>query len=82
MHMMEEFNFFLRLQMNHYQDEIFFNQRKYVKEPLNNCNLDSSKNANTLMVLNCKLDMGTSGRLVPEKVYRGAIEFLLKLATS
>nr|GEU29333.1 retrovirus-related Pol polyprotein from transposon TNT 1-94 [Tanacetum cinerariifolium] len=43
MSMMEELNFFLGLQIKQMEDEIFFNQSKYIKETLKKFKLEDSK---------------------------------------
>nr|GEV41165.1 retrovirus-related Pol polyprotein from transposon TNT 1-94 [Tanacetum cinerariifolium] len=55
MTMMRELNFFLGLQIKQIEDEIFFNQSKYIKEMLNKFGLEDSKSAKTSMSTEIKL---------------------------
>ncbi|GJW27455.1 retrovirus-related pol polyprotein from transposon TNT 1-94 [Tanacetum coccineum] len=55
MSMMGELNFFLGLQMKQMEDEIFFNQSKYIKEMLKKLRLEDSKPTKTLTSTEIKL---------------------------
>nr|GEV60882.1 retrovirus-related Pol polyprotein from transposon TNT 1-94 [Tanacetum cinerariifolium] len=55
MSMMEELNFFLGLQIKQIEDEIFFNQSKYIKEMLKKFRLEDSKPTKTPMWIEIKL---------------------------
>ncbi|GJZ50839.1 retrovirus-related pol polyprotein from transposon TNT 1-94 [Tanacetum coccineum] len=55
MSMMGELNFFLGLQIKHMEDEIFFNQSKYIKEMLKKFGLKDSKPTKTPMSTEIKL---------------------------
>ncbi|GKB73135.1 retrovirus-related pol polyprotein from transposon TNT 1-94 [Tanacetum coccineum] len=55
MSMMEELNFFLGLQIKQMEDEIFFNQSKYIKEMLKKFGLEDSKPTKTPMSTEIKL---------------------------
>ncbi|GJR98927.1 retrovirus-related pol polyprotein from transposon TNT 1-94 [Tanacetum coccineum] len=55
MSMMGELNFFLRLQIKQMEDEIFFNQSKYIKEMLKKFGLEDSKPTKTPMSTEIKL---------------------------
>nr|GEV66150.1 retrovirus-related Pol polyprotein from transposon TNT 1-94 [Tanacetum cinerariifolium] len=55
MSMMGELNFFLGLQIKQMEDDIFFNQSKYIKEMLNKFSLEDSKPMKTPMSSDTKL---------------------------
>ncbi|GKC57110.1 copia protein [Tanacetum coccineum] len=55
MNMMGELNFFLGLQIKQMEDEIFFNQSKYIKEMLKKFGLEDSKPTKTPMSTEIKL---------------------------
>ncbi|GJS94943.1 copia protein [Tanacetum coccineum] len=55
MSMMGELNFFLGLQIKQMEDEIFFNQSKYIKEMLKKFGLEDSKPTKTPMSTEIKL---------------------------
>ncbi|GKC26536.1 retrovirus-related pol polyprotein from transposon TNT 1-94 [Tanacetum coccineum] len=55
MSMMGELNFFLGLQIKKMEDDIFFNQSKYIKEILKKFGLEDSKSMKTLMSSDTKL---------------------------
>ncbi|GJX78282.1 retrovirus-related pol polyprotein from transposon TNT 1-94 [Tanacetum coccineum] len=55
MSMMGELNFFLGLQIKQMEDEIFFNQSKYIKEMLKKFGLEDSKPTKTSMSMEIKL---------------------------
>ncbi|GJW71197.1 retrovirus-related pol polyprotein from transposon TNT 1-94 [Tanacetum coccineum] len=55
MSMMGELNFFLGLQIKQMEDDIFFNQSKYIKEMLKKFGLEDSKPMKTLMSSDTKL---------------------------
>nr|GEZ60139.1 retrovirus-related Pol polyprotein from transposon TNT 1-94 [Tanacetum cinerariifolium] len=55
MSMMGELNFFLGLQIKQMEDEIFFNQSKYIKEMLKKFGLEDSKPTKTPMSMEIKL---------------------------
>ncbi|GJR17343.1 retrovirus-related pol polyprotein from transposon TNT 1-94 [Tanacetum coccineum] len=55
MSMMGELNFFLGLQIKQMEDEIFFNQSKYIKEMLKKFGFEDSKPTKTSMSTEIKL---------------------------
>nr|GEU92460.1 uncharacterized mitochondrial protein AtMg00810-like [Tanacetum cinerariifolium] len=61
MSMMGELNFFFRLQIKQLEDDIFFNQSKYIKEMLKKFGLEDSKPMKTPMSLDMKLTKDKEG---------------------
>ncbi|GJY29025.1 retrovirus-related pol polyprotein from transposon TNT 1-94 [Tanacetum coccineum] len=80
--MMGELNFFLGLQIKQFDDEIFFNQSKYVKEMLNKFGLEESKPIKTPMSSKTKLTGDEDGEPIDDTKYRGMIGSLLYLTAS
>ncbi|GJS92613.1 retrovirus-related pol polyprotein from transposon TNT 1-94 [Tanacetum coccineum] len=73
MSMMGELNFFLGLQIKQLDDEIFFNQSKYIKKMLKKFRLEDSKPINTSMATETKLMRDEEGESVDNTKYRGMI---------
>ncbi|GJU24150.1 retrovirus-related pol polyprotein from transposon TNT 1-94 [Tanacetum coccineum] len=73
MSMMGELNFFLGLQIKQLEDEIFFNQSKYVKEMLKKFGLEDSKPIKTPMASETKLTRDEDGEPIDDTKYRGMI---------
>ncbi|GJX62126.1 retrovirus-related pol polyprotein from transposon TNT 1-94 [Tanacetum coccineum] len=82
MSMMGELNFFLGLQIKQLEDEIFFNQSKYVKEMLKKFGLEDSKPIKTPMASETKLTRDEDGEPIDDTKYRGMIGSLLYLTAS
>ncbi|GKA02554.1 retrovirus-related pol polyprotein from transposon TNT 1-94, partial [Tanacetum coccineum] len=82
MSMMGELNFFLRLQIKQLEDDIFFNQYKYIKEMLKKFDLEDSKPIKTPMSSETKLTRDEDGESVDDIKYRGMIGSLLYLTAS
>nr|GEZ29819.1 retrovirus-related Pol polyprotein from transposon TNT 1-94 [Tanacetum cinerariifolium] len=82
MSMMGELNFFLVLQIKKIEDDIFFNQSKYIKEMLKKFGLEDSKPMKTPMSSDTKLTKDEEGESVDSTKYRGMIGSLLYLTTS
>ncbi|GJS43273.1 retrovirus-related pol polyprotein from transposon TNT 1-94 [Tanacetum coccineum] len=82
MSMMGELNFFLGLQIKQLEDDIFFNQCKYIKEMLNKFGLEDSKPIKTPMLSETKLTQDEDGESVNDTKYRGMIGSLLYLTAS
>ncbi|GJX21769.1 retrovirus-related pol polyprotein from transposon TNT 1-94 [Tanacetum coccineum] len=82
MSMMGELNFFLGLQLKQLEDDIFFNQSKYIKEMLKKFGLKDSKPMKTPMSTETKLTKDEEGGSVDNTKYRGMIGSLLYLTTS
>nr|GEX06710.1 copia protein [Tanacetum cinerariifolium] len=80
MSMMGELNYFLGLQIKQLDDEIFFNQSKYVKEMLKKFGLEDSKPIKTPMASETKLTR--DGEPIDDTKYRGMIGSLLYLTVS
>ncbi|GKF11810.1 retrovirus-related pol polyprotein from transposon TNT 1-94 [Tanacetum coccineum] len=77
MSMMGELNFFLGLQIKQMEDNIFYNQSKYIKEMLKKFSLEDSKPMKTLMFSDTKLTKHEECELVDSTKYRGMIGCLL-----
>ncbi|GJR72416.1 retrovirus-related pol polyprotein from transposon TNT 1-94 [Tanacetum coccineum] len=73
MSMMGELNFFLGLQIKQMEDDIFFNQYKYIKEMLKKFGLEESKPMKTPMSSNTKLTKDEECESVDSTKYRGVI---------
>ncbi|GJQ98767.1 retrovirus-related pol polyprotein from transposon TNT 1-94 [Tanacetum coccineum] len=73
MSMMGELNFFLGLQIKQLDDEIFFNQSKYIKEMLKKFGLEDSKPIKTPMSTETKLTRVEEGESIDNTKYRGMI---------
>ncbi|GJU13317.1 retrovirus-related pol polyprotein from transposon TNT 1-94 [Tanacetum coccineum] len=82
MSMMGELNFFLGLQIKQFDDGIFFNQSKYVKEMLKKFGLEDSKPIKTPMSSETKLTRDEDGEPINDTKYRGMIGSLLYLMAS
>ncbi|GKD83834.1 retrovirus-related pol polyprotein from transposon TNT 1-94 [Tanacetum coccineum] len=70
MSMIGELNFFLGLQVNQMEDEIFFNQSKYIKEMLKKFGLEDSKPTKTPMSTEIKLTKDDEADFVDNSKYR------------
>nr|GEW83860.1 hypothetical protein [Tanacetum cinerariifolium] len=70
MSMMGELNFFLGLQIKQIENEIFFNQSKYIKEMLKKFGLEDSKPTKTLMSTEIKLTKDDEADSVGSYKYR------------
>ncbi|GJS04118.1 retrovirus-related pol polyprotein from transposon TNT 1-94 [Tanacetum coccineum] len=66
-------NFFLGLQIKQMEDEIFFNQSKYIKEMLKKLGLEDSKPTKTPMSTEIKLTKDDEANSVDITKYRGEI---------
>ncbi|GJX14748.1 hypothetical protein Tco_0206506 [Tanacetum coccineum] len=75
-------NFFLGLQIKQMEDEIFFNQSKYIKEMLKKFGLEDSKPTKTPMLTKIKLTKDDEANSVDSSKYRGMIGSLLYLTAS
>ncbi|GJV58340.1 retrovirus-related pol polyprotein from transposon TNT 1-94 [Tanacetum coccineum] len=82
MSMMSELNFFLGLQIKQMEDNIFFNQSKYIKEMIKKFSLEDSKPMKTPMSSDTKLTKDEECELVDSTKYRGMIGSLLYLTAS
>ncbi|GJU94286.1 copia protein [Tanacetum coccineum] len=70
------------LQIKQLDDEIFFNQSKYIKEMVKKFGLEDSKPIKTLMSTETKLTRDEEGESVDNTKYRGMIGSLLYLTAS
>ncbi|GJW29076.1 retrovirus-related pol polyprotein from transposon TNT 1-94 [Tanacetum coccineum] len=82
MSMMGELNFFFGLQIKQMEDDIFFNQSKYIKEMLKKFGLEDSKPMKTPMSSNTKLTKDEEYESIDSTKYRGMIGSLLYLMAS
>ncbi|GJV06037.1 retrovirus-related pol polyprotein from transposon TNT 1-94 [Tanacetum coccineum] len=82
MSMMGELNFFLGLQIKQMEDDIFFNQSKYIKGMLKKFGLEDSKPMKTSMSSDAKLTKDEECESVNSTKCRGMIGSLLYLMTS
>ncbi|GJV89859.1 retrovirus-related pol polyprotein from transposon TNT 1-94 [Tanacetum coccineum] len=82
MSMMGELNFFLCLQIKQLEDDIFFNQSKYIKEMLKKFGIEDSKPIKNPMSSKTKLTQDEDGESVDDTKYRGMVGSLLYLMTS
>ncbi|GJU63055.1 retrovirus-related pol polyprotein from transposon TNT 1-94 [Tanacetum coccineum] len=82
MSMMGELNSFLGLQIKQMDDDIFFNQSKYIKEMLKKFRLEGSKPMKTPMSSDTKLTRDEECESVDSTEYRGMIGSLLYLTAS
>ncbi|GJW27431.1 retrovirus-related pol polyprotein from transposon TNT 1-94 [Tanacetum coccineum] len=82
MSMMGELNFFLGLQIKQFEDGIFFNQSKYVKEMLKKFGLETAKPIKTPMSSETKLTRDEKGEPIDDTKYCGMIGSLLYLTAS
>ncbi|GJR21922.1 retrovirus-related pol polyprotein from transposon TNT 1-94 [Tanacetum coccineum] len=82
MSMMGELNFFLGIQIKQFEDGIFFNQSKYVKEMLKKFGLENAKPIKTPMSFETKLTRDKKGEPINDTKYRGMIGSLLYLTAS
>ncbi|GKD15911.1 retrovirus-related pol polyprotein from transposon TNT 1-94 [Tanacetum coccineum] len=72
MSMMGELNFSLGLQIKQMEDEIFFNQSKYIKEMLKKFGLEDSKPTKMPMSMEIKLTKDDEADSVDSSKYRGS----------
>nr|GEV83286.1 uncharacterized mitochondrial protein AtMg00810-like [Tanacetum cinerariifolium] len=82
MSMMGELNFFLCLQIKQMEDEIIFNQSKYIKEMLKKFGLEDSKPTEMPMSTEIKLTKDDEADSVDSSKYQGMIGSLLYLTGS
>nr|GEV74498.1 hypothetical protein [Tanacetum cinerariifolium] len=82
MSMMGKLNFFLGLQIKQMENEIFFNQSKYVKEMLKTFRLEDSKPTKMPMSTKIKLTKDDEADSMDSSKYRGMIGSLLYPTTS
>ncbi|GJS08935.1 retrovirus-related pol polyprotein from transposon TNT 1-94 [Tanacetum coccineum] len=82
MSIMRELHFFLGLQIKQMEDEIFFNQSKYIKEMLKKIELEDSKTTKTPMSTEIKLTKDDESDSVDSFKYQGMIGSLLYLTVS
>ncbi|GJR12390.1 retrovirus-related pol polyprotein from transposon TNT 1-94 [Tanacetum coccineum] len=82
MSMIGELDFFLGLQIKQLDDEICFNQSKYIKEMLKKIRLEDSKPMKTPMSTETKLIRDEDSESVDNTNYRGMIGSLLYLTAS
>ncbi|GJU56425.1 retrovirus-related pol polyprotein from transposon TNT 1-94 [Tanacetum coccineum] len=82
MSMMGELNFFLGLQIKQFEDGIFFNQSKYVKEMLKKFGLETAKPIKTPLSSETKLTRDEKGQPIDDTKYCGMIGSLLYLTAS
>jgi hypothetical protein len=82
MSMMRELNFFLGFQIKETKDDIFINQRKYIKNLLKRFGMEHVKIIDILMRISIKLDIGENSMNVDITKYRGMIISLLYLIAS
>ncbi|GJU93090.1 retrovirus-related pol polyprotein from transposon TNT 1-94 [Tanacetum coccineum] len=82
MSIMGELNLFLGLQIKQMEDEIFFNQSKYIKEMLKMFGLEDSKPTKTPMSTEIKLTKDDKADSMDSSKYRGMSGSLLYLTTS
>ncbi|GJR04229.1 hypothetical protein Tco_0527213 [Tanacetum coccineum] len=75
-------NFFLGLQIKQLEDDIFFNQSKYIKEMLKKFGLEDSKPIKTPMSSKTKLTRDEDEESVDDTKYHGMIGSLLYLKAS
>nr|GEX56743.1 uncharacterized mitochondrial protein AtMg00810-like [Tanacetum cinerariifolium] len=73
MSMMGELNFFLGLQIKQIEDDIFFNQSKYIKEMLKKFGLEDSNPMKIPMSFDTKLTKDEECESVDSTKYRGMI---------
>nr|GEY40916.1 retrovirus-related Pol polyprotein from transposon TNT 1-94 [Tanacetum cinerariifolium]GEY41469.1 retrovirus-related Pol polyprotein from transposon TNT 1-94 [Tanacetum cinerariifolium] len=76
MSMMGELNFFLGLQIKQMEDEICFNQSKYIKEVLKKFGLEDSKPTKTSMSTEIKLSKDDEADFVDSSKYRALVAFV------
>jgi hypothetical protein len=79
MSMIGELNFFLELQIKQTNDDIFFNESKYIKELLKRFGMEHVKKADTPMGSSIKLDMDENDKNIDFTKYQGMIGSLLYL---
>ena len=82
MNMMEEFTFFLRLQIKQTKKQISITESKYTRELLKRFGMESSKVIGTPMSPSCKLNKDEGDKNIDSKLYRGMIGSLLYLTAS
>ncbi|GKC64479.1 retrovirus-related pol polyprotein from transposon TNT 1-94, partial [Tanacetum coccineum] len=82
MSMMRELNFFLGLQIKQTEDEIFFNQSKYIKEMLKKFGLEDFKPTKTPMSTEIKLTEDDEANSMDSSKYQCMIGSLLYLTAS
>ncbi|GJS03129.1 retrovirus-related pol polyprotein from transposon TNT 1-94 [Tanacetum coccineum] len=82
MSMIGELNIFLGSQIKQLEDDIFFNQFKYIKEMLNKFGLEDYKSIKTPMSSETKLTRDEDGESVDDTKYHDMIGSLLYLTAS
>jgi len=79
--MMEEFNYFLGLQIKQFQHGTFLSQSKYCRELLKKFDMENCKEAATPIATGCYLDNDEKGANVDQTKYKGLIGSLLYLTS-
>ena len=73
MSMMEELNFFFRLQIKQLKEGTFINQAKYIRDLLTRFNMEEAKTMKTPMDSSIKLDKDEKGKSIDSTMYKGMI---------
>ena len=82
MSMIEEFNYFLGLQIHQSDSGIFISQSKYAKNLVKKFGLESASSVRTPMSPNVKLNVDLLGKSVDPSLYRSMIGSLFYLTAS
>ncbi|XP_070003535.1 uncharacterized mitochondrial protein AtMg00810-like [Nicotiana sylvestris] len=82
MSMMSELNFFLGLQIKQNSNRTMIHQQKHVNELLKRFKMEDSKEIDTSIATDTKLDIDEPASSVYQKLYRGMIGSLLYLTSS
>jgi len=77
-----ELNFFFGLQIKQTRDDVFINQRKYIKDLPKKFRMEHVKEADTPMEISTKLYMDENGKNIDIIKYRGMISSFLYLIAS
>jgi hypothetical protein len=82
MSMIEEFSYFLGLQIKQLKNDTFVSQGKYINDMLKKFGMEDANAISTPMGTNRNLDSDVSCNIMDQKMYRSMIESLLYVTTS
>jgi len=82
MSMMEEMNYFLKLQIKQMRTGTFLSKTKYCRDVLRKFEMESCTEASTSISTSCYLNANENGTTVDQTKFRGLIGSLLYLTTS
>lgn len=80
--MMEELNYFIRLEIKQLKEDIFINQAEHISNLPKKFKIENAKIMGTPMSSSIKLDKNEQGKSIDSTIYESMIDSLLYLITS